>query len=56
MASKKHASTDTKSKTDKKLDEALRDSFPASDPISFVEPAADDDTAAEEEKEKKDKK
>lgn len=27
-----------KDKVDDKLDEALKDSFPASDPISFVEP------------------
>jgi hypothetical protein len=27
-----------KSKIDEKLDEALQDSFPASDPVSFLEP------------------
>jgi hypothetical protein len=28
-----------KAKIDDKLDEALRDSFPASDPVSFLQPA-----------------
>lgn len=28
-----------KAKIDDKLDEALQDSFPASDPVSFLEPA-----------------
>ena len=27
-----------KAMVDEKLDEALRDSFPASDPVSFIEP------------------
>jgi hypothetical protein len=30
---------DTKEKVDKKLDEALKASFPGSDPVSFAEPA-----------------
>ena len=32
-------STDTKAKVDKKLDEALKESFPGSDPVSFAEAA-----------------
>ena len=28
-----------KAEVDDKLDQALRDSFPASDPVSFIEPA-----------------
>ncbi|MDF2972513.1 MAG: hypothetical protein K0R61_2963 [Microvirga sp.] len=31
--------TDTKHKVDNKLDEALKQSFPGSDPVSFAEPA-----------------
>ena len=29
----------SKAKLDEKLDQALKDSFPASDPVSFLEPA-----------------
>lgn len=29
----------SKSELDAKLDEALQDSFPASDPVAFIEPA-----------------
>lgn len=36
MASKRRIA---KAKIDDKLDEALQDSFPASDPVSFLEPA-----------------
>jgi hypothetical protein len=32
-------SADTKEQVDQKLDEALKASFPASDPVSFAEPA-----------------
>jgi hypothetical protein len=35
MAVKRQVS---KAKIDEKLDQALRDSFPASDPVSFLEP------------------
>ncbi|MBS0519653.1 MAG: hypothetical protein JSR90_13255 [Proteobacteria bacterium] len=37
MPSKKPPSPDAKRRIDKKLDEALKDTFPASDPVSFVE-------------------
>ena len=36
MADKKQA---LKARIDDKLDQALKDSFPASDPVSFLEPA-----------------
>jgi hypothetical protein len=37
---KKPPSSDTKRKIDEKLDEALKDSFPSSDPVALTEPAA----------------
>lgn len=39
MPSKKPPPPDAKRRIDKKLDEALKDTFPASDPVSFVEPS-----------------
>jgi hypothetical protein len=42
MPLKKPTSRDTKRRMDEKLDQALKDSFPSSDPISFVEPAAEE--------------
>jgi hypothetical protein len=41
MIDKKPASQDEKRKLDDKLDEALKDSFPASDPVSISEPAGE---------------
>jgi hypothetical protein len=38
---KKPTSSDAKRKIDDKLDEALKDSFPSSDPVAFLEPAPD---------------
>jgi hypothetical protein len=43
MPSKKPTSPDTKRKIDDKLDRALEDTFPASDPVSFVEPSPEDE-------------
>jgi hypothetical protein len=39
MTAKKPASDAAKRKLDDKLDEALKDSFPSSDPIAISEPA-----------------
>jgi hypothetical protein len=39
MAPKRHRSSDPKQADEDKLDDALKDSFPASDPVSFIEPA-----------------
>jgi hypothetical protein len=43
---------DTKRSTDEKLDDALKDTFPASDPVSFIEPAPkkDNDTPLDKER------
>ena len=41
MTDKKSASLDEKRKLDDKLDEALKDSFPASDPVSISQPAGE---------------
>ena len=38
--------SDAKQEVDKKLDEALKASFPASDPVSFAEPSPLEETAA----------
>ena len=43
MASKKRISSqDTKRKLDDKLDQALKDTFPASDPVAIAEPSPED--------------
>lgn len=42
MPSKKPPSAETKRKTDDKLDQALKDSFPSSDPVSIIEPAPEE--------------
>jgi hypothetical protein len=39
MAPKRRRKSGTKQTDDEKLDGALKDSFPASDPVSFLEPA-----------------
>jgi hypothetical protein len=41
MADKQRA---LKAKVDEKLDQALKDSFPASDPVSFLEPVPMNDS------------
>jgi hypothetical protein len=41
MSDKKPMSKDEKRKLDDKLDEALKDSFPGSDPIAISEPAGE---------------
>ena len=38
MAPKRRRKSDVKQR-EEKLDDALKDSFPASDPVSFIEPA-----------------
>ena len=43
MPSKKRTSSpDSKGKLDDKLDQALEDTFPASDPVAIAEPSSDD--------------
>jgi nicotinate phosphoribosyltransferase len=49
----KPTSSDAKRKTDQKLDEALKDSFPSSDPVALSEPAPEEPD--EDSKDKKDK-
>ena len=39
MAPKRRRKSDVKQRDEEKLDDALKDSFPASDPVSFIEPA-----------------
>ena len=39
MDPKERRNRDPKKTTDDKLDSALKDTFPASDPVSFIEPA-----------------
>lgn len=39
MAPKRRRKSPAKHTDEDKLDEALEDSFPASDPVSFIEPA-----------------
>lgn len=41
MAGKKPSPRDEKRKLDDKLDEALKDSFPGSDPVAMSEPAGE---------------
>ena len=36
---RKQKPRDREPETEKKLDEALKDSFPASDPVAFIQPA-----------------
>ncbi len=39
MTPKRRRESDPQPTDDEKLDDALEDSFPASDPVSFIEPA-----------------
>jgi hypothetical protein len=39
MAPRRHRKSTSRRTDEDKLDEALEDSFPASDPVSFLEPA-----------------
>jgi hypothetical protein len=39
MSTKAPRENDTKEMIDEKLDRALQDTFPASDPVAFIEPA-----------------
>lgn len=39
MTPKRRRESDAKHTDEDKLDDALEDSFPASDPVSFIEPA-----------------
>jgi nicotinate phosphoribosyltransferase len=50
---KKPTSSDAKRKTDEKLDEALKDSFPSSDPVALSEPAPDEPDEASKDKKPK---
>jgi hypothetical protein len=50
---KKSTSSDAKRKTDEKLDEALKESFPSSDPVAISEPAPDEPDEAEKDKRRK---
>jgi hypothetical protein len=56
MPSKKPTSAKTKRKLDDKLDHALEDTFPASDPVSFVEPSSDEENSDSKESGGKDRK
>jgi hypothetical protein len=49
----KQRKRDRKRRTDEKLDRALKDTFPASDPVSFIEPAPrnENDTPLDKERE-----
>ena len=53
MAPKRRRKSGTKQTDDEKLDGALKDSFPASDPVSFLEPAPKEpnDTPLDKERE-----
>ena len=53
MAPKRRRKSDAKQTEDDKLDDALKDSFPASDPVSFIEPAPKEpnDTPLDKERE-----
>lgn len=53
MTSKKPTSSGKKRKLDDKLDKALEDSFPASDPVSFVEPSPDESSESDHDKDRK---
>jgi hypothetical protein len=53
MAPKRRRESDAKHTDEEKLDSALEDSFPASDPVSFIQPAPNDpnDTPLDKERE-----
>ena len=53
MAPKDRPRPSRKRTQDEKLDRALKDTFPASDPVSFIEPAPkrDNDTPLDKERE-----
>ncbi|HYD04853.1 MAG TPA: hypothetical protein VEC60_03965 [Reyranella sp.] len=53
MDPKQPSKRDRKRKMDEKLDRALKDTFPASDPVSFIEPAPkrENDTPLDKERE-----
>ena len=53
MIPKRRRKSDAKRTDDDKLDGALEDSFPASDPVSFIEPAPKEpnDTPLDKERE-----
>jgi hypothetical protein len=54
MVPKRRRKSDTKQTEEDKLDDALEDSFPASDPVSFIEPAPKEpnDTPLDKERER----
>ena len=54
MAPKRRRKSGTKHTDEDKLDSALEDSFPASDPVSFIEPAPKEpnDTPLDKERER----
>ncbi|HKV14173.1 MAG TPA: hypothetical protein VJQ81_03965 [Reyranella sp.] len=55
MTSKKPTSSGKKRKLDDKLDQALEDSFPASDPVSLAEPSPDESSESAHDKDHKSK-
>lgn len=55
MPSEKPTSSQTKRKADDKLDQALKDSFPSSDPVSIIEPAPEEPETKETKKQKMEK-
>ncbi|WP_428663723.1 hypothetical protein [Reyranella sp.] len=56
MAPRQRRKPDAKHAGEDKLDDALKDSFPASDPVSFIEPApkAPNDTPLDKERKRTD--
>lgn len=55
MPSKKPTSPDALRKTDEKLDQALKDTFPASDPVAIAEPSPDESSDSARGKDRKSK-
>ena len=55
MAPKQRRKSDAQRTAEDKLDDALKDSFPASDPVSFIQPAPNepDDTPSDKEREQR---
>jgi hypothetical protein len=55
MTSKKPTFLDKKRKLDEKLDRALEDTFPASDPVSITEPSPNESSDSGHDKDRKSK-
>lgn len=55
MPSKKPTSPDARRKADEKLDQALKDTFPASDPVAIAEPSPEEPSDSTHGKDRKSK-